>query len=416
MPPYSAHDTKILRDLALRVREGAESPENAERRRLWYAHDAGRGERPLILTEAKVAFHDLPASRLQCEDPAAHATEDALRYSLFLYEDVRDDHVLEPWCGIRWAIRASTYGVEPKVTTAERVSGNVSSRHWEPPITDLTRDFHLLKPRTFEVNRQATLDSKARLEELFDGILGVQLRGLPWWTTGMTSTAINLVGLENLMLSMCTDPDGLHRLMGFLRDDMMAFIDWLEAEDLLELNNANDYIGSGSMGYTADLPQSENGQVQTSDLWVLSESQETVQVSPQMFEEFVFQYQLPVAERFGKLYYGCCEPVHLRWDILKKFPNLHRVSISPWCDQEYMAAECGRRYAFSRKPNPTLVSTRDFDEQAIRDDIETTCRIARDCNVELVLKDVHTLSEEPHRIARWVQLAREASEQALSMA
>lgn len=407
---YGAHDCKILRDLALRVREGAESDTNAERRRLWYAHDAGRGERPLILTEAQVAYHDLPASELACEDPAAHAIENALRYQLFLYDEVRDDHVLEPWYAMKWRIATTGYGVESKVTTAERVSGNVSSRHWDPPITDLERDFDKLTHRTFTVDRDGTLAAKARVEELFDGILDVRLRGLPWWTTGMTITAIDLVGLENFMLFMCTDPEGVHRLMAFLRDDLLAYIDWLEAENLLELNNANDYVGSGTMGYTRDLPRSGNGTVRPEDLWVLSESQETVQVSPAMFEEFVFQYQLPIAERFGKLYYGCCEPVHLRWHVLKKFPNLSRVSVSPWCDQEFMAAECGRDIAFSRKPNPTLVSTSDFDEDAIRRDIATTCRIARDCNVELVLKDVHTLNGEPDRIARWVELARQASQ------
>ena len=104
-----------------------------------------------------------------------------------------------------------------------------------------------------------------------------------------------------------------------------AFIDWLEKENLLSLNNENDYIGSGSMGYTRALPQpgwKEGDAVRARDLWVLSESQETVSVSPQMFEEFVFQYQLPVIERFGRCYYGCCEPLHTRWHVVKKIANL----------------------------------------------------------------------------------------------
>ena len=92
-------------------------------------------------------------------------------------------------------------------------------------------------------------------------------------------------------------------------------------------------IGSGSAGYTDELPQSdwrEGDSVRATDQWVLSESQETVGVGPRLFEEFIFPYQLDLAKRFGLLYYGCCEPVHSRWDVLKKFPNLRKVSVSPW--------------------------------------------------------------------------------------
>ena len=49
-----------------------------------------------------------------------------------------------------------------------------------------------------------------------------------------------------------------------------------------------------------------------------------------------------------------------------------------------------------------------FDEDRIREDVRNTLIAAKDCNVEIVMKDVHTLAGEPQRIARWVELAREA--------
>jgi hypothetical protein len=198
--------------------------------------------------------------------------------------------------------------------------------------------------------------------------------------------------------------------MAFLRDDHLAFTDFLERENLYTLNNESDYIGSGSMGYSRALPRPRRmagDPVRRADLWVLGESQETVSVGPEMFREFVFQYQLPIIGKFGRAYYGCCEPVHTRWHILRTIPNLKRVSISPWCDQEFMAAACGRQYVFSRKPNPALISTGRFDEQAIRQDIQRTLTVAKGCNVELIMKDVHNLAGEPQRMARWVELARE---------
>jgi hypothetical protein len=147
--------------------------------------------------------------------------------------------------------------------------------------------------------------------------------------------------------------------------------------------------------------------VRQRDLWVLLESQETVGVSPEHFEEFVFPYQLSIAEQFGRVYYGCCEPVNNRWHILKRLPNLARVSVSPWADQRFMAEALGRDYVFSRKPNPTLISTGRFNEDAIRADLRQTLGVAGDCRLEIIMKDVHTLNNEPARLARWVEIARE---------
>ena len=147
--------------------------------------------------------------------------------------------------------------------------------------------------------------------------------------------------------------------------------------------------------------------VRAQDLWVLSESQETVGVSPGMFAEFVLPYQLPLIERFGLCYYGCCEPLHSRWSVLKVIPTLRRVSISPWCDQVYMAEALGRDYVFCRKPNPALISRANWDEEAIRQDLQFTMDVAGECNLEVVMKDVHTLADHPWRLGRWAELARE---------
>ena len=178
----------------------------------------------------------------------------------------------------------------------------------------------------------------------------------------------------------------------------------------MPLNNEDDYVGSGSVGYTSELPRPDRpagAPARVADLWGLSESQETVGVSPRMFEEFVFQYQESIISRFGLSYYGCCEPIDKRIKIIKRLPNLRRLSVSPWCNQERMADELGRDYIFCRKPAPAMISTAVWDEDLIRDDLRTTLRIARHCPLELVMKDVHTLAGQPWRLGRWVQIARE---------
>jgi len=403
-------DVALLRDLAAKKREMAEHPVNLERRRLWYKHDRFEGERPMVLVEGGVAFELLPYSQLQCREEWARNLERSLKYEIFRFEFLNDDHVVLPYIDWNWRVSWGDFGVRATQHYAERVSGNVSSRRWDPPIQDIERDLDMLHPRQLTVDREESLAWKAHLEQVFDGILTVRNRGGFWWTTGMTQTAIDLVGLEAFMTYMCTHPEAVHRLMAFLRDDLLHATEWFEQEGLYSLNNENDYIGSGSMGFTTCLPQPDwrpGNPVRRKDLWVLSESQETSEVGPAMFEEFVFQYQLPIVEQFGLCYYGCCEPLHLKWDIIRRFPNLRRVSISPWCDQRFMADALGNRYVFSRKPNPSYVSTPDFDEDVIRNDLAQTLDIARGCTVELILKDVHTICEQPQRLKRWVEIAFE---------
>ena len=408
----SQHDVDILRQLAHRQVEIAQSPVNLERKALWYKHDIGTGGRSMILVEAfdvRDEVLPLPDSVLECEEPWARRVEGRLRFEIYQFDVLKDDHVVEPYYNINWRVQVSDYGVQPVGYTADNY-GRMSSMRWDPPIKDLDKDFDKLHPRTYSVDREATLARKERLEKVFGDILPVRIRGPFWWSMGMTQTAIMLHGLENLMLNTIGNPDGLHRLMTFLRDDYIAYAEWLEKEGLLSLNNENDYIGSGSMGYTHDLPQpgSKPGTpVRMKDQWLLLESQETVGVGPKQFEELFFPYQLSIAEKFGKCYYGCCEPVNNRWHILKRLPNLARVSVSPWADEDFMAQELGRDFVYSRKPHPALISTEQFNEDAIRADIRKTLTVAKDCRVEIIMKDVHTLNNEPWRFPQWVEIVRE---------
>jgi hypothetical protein len=199
--------------------------------------------------------------------------------------------------------------------------------------------------------------------------------------------------------------------MAFLRDGTMEMVRFLEKNGLYTLNNEGDYVGSGGFGWTTQLPPKDYaGRARARDLWCLSESQETVAVSPRMFEEFVFQYQKPILEQFGLVCYGCCEPVHERWSLLKQIRNLRRVSVSPWCDRQKMAECLEDRYVYSLKPSPALLAAERFDEEAIRRDVRDALAKARGCHLEIIMKDNHTIRHDPQRVVRWVQITREEVE------
>lgn len=407
-------EVELLRRLAQRKLEIANHPLNKERKELWYRHDENSsGRRPMVLAEYEGAPSDMASVfKLSCESAWARGIENSLLQEIFRFEFLKDDHVVEPFFDVSWNIECSNYGVDV-VQHQTGNSGKMAARSWDPPIKDIQADLHKLKKRTFFVDREKTQKTIASIESIFGDIIPVRMRGMYHWTMGLTWSAIDLIGIENLMLFMCMDPDGLHALMTFLRDDHLNFIDWLTKEKIYALNTGNDSIGSGSIGYTRrpDHPVPRDGEsVEPRHLWVLSESQETVGVGPDQFAEFVFPYQKAIAEKFAGCYYGCCEPVHTRWHVINQMKNLKRVSISPWADQEFMADALQDRIVFSRKPHPNMVSLATFDEKVVRADIRNTLDIAKNCRIELILKDIHTINNEPQRLARWVDIALEEIE------
>lgn len=408
-------ESSYLRQLALKKMEYVNSATNIERRESWLAAHGLRARRPMVLLEVIGIRDPQPPYVFQpkCTSPAARHVESQLAWDLWHFETLKDDYVLEPRVNCPWQVSVSNYGVAAEEHRSDN-AGIMGSYNWTPPITfdNFEAGYAKLHPRTYSVNREASLRFRDEVQDLLGETMPAVMRGSFFWTQGMTIVLINLIGLEQLMLAMYDAPAELHRMMRFLCDDHMAYNLWLEREGLLTLNNENDYIGSGSRGHVPDLPQSgwkPGMPARLKDLWCLSESQETVGVGPELFEEFIFPYQKELADTFGLTYYGCCEPVHTRWHVLKRLENLRAVSISPWCDEAFMSESMGSRYVYSRKPNPTLISTTRFDEAAIRADLRRTLdtTLPHHCNVEIVMKDVHTVNNEPHRAARWVQLARE---------
>ena len=347
----------------------------------------------------------LPASSMTCVDDQLRKWEWALRSRIYSWENIKDDSCFEPRFNIGWQLRISDYGVDIPIRFGE----NRGSYVWDAPIKDLGMDLDKLRHRSYAVDREATSRSLELADRIFGDLLPVRNRGFFFWTVGLTWEAIKLVGLEKFMLAMYDEPENIHRLMAWLRDDHLALLDDLERDGLLTLNNEDDDVGSGGLGYSDELRGPGPGKelpARIHDLWGLAEAQETVGISPAMFEEFVLPYQMPLLEKFGLACYGCCEPLHDRIDAILKIPNLRRVSVSPWCDQTKMIERLGRHYIFSRKSNPVRVCAM-FDEEGIRAELAETLRIAGEGILEIILKDTHTLQDQPWRIGRWVGIARE---------
>ena len=405
-------DREILRTLAAQVRTITELPEMHIRRQRWYDHNDLTPQRPMILCFPEGAWSEiLPRDQAcQCTDPLLRSWEWTLRSKLFWWNHLRDDHVLTPFFDIPWAVSKGDFGVD----VPYEHGANRGSFVWQAPLKNFPEDIAKLKFRALSVEREKTHQQLELATSLFGDLLTPRIRGSYWWTMGMTIELIRLVGLEQLMVLMCDQPEAVHQLMAFLRDEHLHFLNWFEKEGLLSSMNGPNYTGSGGVGFTRQLPGNPDETAFTPmklrDLWGFSESQETVGISPDMFGEFIFPYQLPLLEKFGLNCYGCCEPVHARIGYIEQIPRLRRVSVSPWADQQIMADRLYKKAVFSRKPNPTLVCAPTFDEALIREDIRQTLNIAGQCSLEIIMKDTHTVHHDYKRLTRWIEIGLEEVE------
>ncbi len=397
----------VLRRLAGKVAELSTRPVEDEKRDLWYRHNALEPTRPVIFCDPENGWGEIiPPSSLQCEGRLARQWEMALRKEVFWGAEMGDDYVIEPFFNVPHVHSEIDWGLKEKKVGGE---GGGSYR-WESPIGSY-QDLAKLRFPEIKVDYEATNRQAELAEDILGDLLTVRIQTQWWWTLGLTMTFVYLRGLQQMMYDFTEEPGIIHRLMAFLSEGTLAMLDYLEDNDLFSLNNDGTYVGSGGLGYTTELPQPDfSGRVRTRDMWGFAESQETAVVSPKMFAEFIFPYQLPILERFGLNCYGCCEPLDKRWHIVKQIPRLRRVSVSAWADWAQMAEMLGDKYIFSMKPSPTDLAMPAFDEEGIRADLRKALQLTRDCRVEVIMKDNHTINNDPRRVIRWVQIAREEAE------
>lgn len=406
-------EKEYLRELAREYLEYANLPVMYERKKLWYSHNSLKAERPVIVVEYNTFINDIRPV-LKCESEAARKIELKLQMDIINYEFIGDDKVISPYYTVDWKINIKQFGMDIRRTHAVDSRGNSLGYRFDHPVKDLEKDLPALKHSTFSVDREYTLAWKNFVEDIIGDILPVKITNssLRWHMTP-SQHVVELMGLENMMYAFIENPDEMHALYRFLTDDIMMYIEWQEKEGLLVLNNENDYTGAGSYGFTNELPDcdyKEGEPVRTKDLWGNMNSQETVGISPDMYKEFIYPYYRELAEKFGLVYYGCCEPVHDIWkDCLSELPNLRKISVSPWCNENFMGEVLrGSNVIYSRKPSPNYIGVGNhLDEDAFSDHITKTLNAAKGCELEIIFRDIYTLNGNIQKPGRAVEIVRE---------
>ena len=270
-------------------------------------------------------------------------------------------------------------------------------------------DLKKLKKRSFRIDYESSLNQKAFLENLFDGILPVQLQLSDFNLPQISKYVFDLIGMENMYYWMIDEPQAMRDVIEYVKEDYIDKMKGFEKSGLLTLNNENQYSGSGSLAYISDLKQSKGKQTLLKDMWVWIESQETETISPDMFEDFFLPALKEVADLFHYTYYGCCEHLHDRFETIEKYiHNIRCVSVSPWSDKQIMGKLLGKKYVFSAKLTPQFISQDEPDEQAQEKELQCIYdSLQNKKQVEYIYRDVYEYKNNPDKFKRWIEKVKQ---------
>lgn len=409
----STHDLDVLRRLARRKAEIAALPIQKQRKEMWSRLNRLEKVKPMVWLN-EVPWHEMNATgelTLQTADQFCRDIEWSLRAELYQWEHMQGDMVIEPEIVCPLSIGHTGFGIKEDVETIKQDSkSSIISRHFKIQIQN-EKDIEKIKDPVITHDAVRSEERFQIMSGIFQDIIPVRKAGLRGFWFAPWDELIRWTGVEEALTDLALRPDYIHAVISRLVEAYLKMLDQYEELGLLVLNNSNVRVGSGAYGYTDELPRRGFNplRVRAGDLWGSATAQIFSDVSPEMHWEFALQYELRWMERFGLNYYGCCEPLHNKLEILKRVPRLRKISVSTWMDVNKAVREAGGKYVFSLKPNPAYLAEDHWRPDLARKELETKLEIMQGCPVEIIMKDISTVRYEPKRLWDWATLAMPAA-------
>lgn len=404
-------DREILRALAGEIAEIAALDVQKETEKLYRGVNNLKMIRPVVLLD-ELPWNQLNADgelTLHCQDPFLRDVEQSMRRTLYQWKHCRGDMLVEPFYVLDRSIHLGDIGLStPQGEVVAADSGNnIVSHHLTDQLSSM-EDVEKLHVPEITVDDAQTERRRSQLEETFGDLLPIRLRGvshigfftpwddIAWWR-----------GVEAIYVDLYDDPELLHATMRRILEIKKETLRRAEEMNLLDPYMPTLHCTAGLVDDLPGVPQ--DGKVTAKNLWARGTAQVFANVSPAMHDEFEIEYVKEYFANFGLLYYGCCEPLHDKIDIVKKLPNLRKLSITPWANVRKAAEQMGGDYVLARKPNPAAVAVPHLDEEALRADILETLEICWETGTpcEFTLKDISSVCYNPMNLTRWEQVVME---------
>ena len=406
-------DRKIIRDLAKRRVEIAKDPIQQEKTELWRRLNNLERVKPMVLIDDATGHETGDKITLECESDIGRSWEGGFKHGLYQWDHMRDDTIYTATMGAPLYVESTGMGLHQDTTNPDHVFG---ARQYNTTIED-GADPNIIPMPEVTVDWERSRRGHEDLCDLFGDIFDIPEPGpgaVGGYWFAIIDSFITWRGLEKTFIDMVDNPEWLHSWLRRMTDYHLVQLDKYEAMNLLSLNNGICRVGPGGYSTTDRLPQPDfdGVHVRTKDQWSFATTQIFSEVSPAMHEEFALRYEGEFLSRFGLASYGCCEPLDRKVGILKKhIPNLHRMSMSPWVDVARGAEALGNTAVFSYKPNPAILGGEVWDVDYARDQLRDVFEKTKDCCIEVIMKDLHSVRGDVTRMWEWTEMAMDLAQE-----
>ena len=405
----SSNDVAVLRELAAQYFEIAALPRQKETRALWLALNHCRMQRPMVVLD-QIPWHEMDVDGLlenRVQHPYWREVETELRRTLYRHKYMPVDMVVNPYITLPRPIEYTGYGLGVEEETAITDEKNTVISHKFTSQLRQMEDLEKLGTPKAILHRDAEAEIRQQAGHIFAGIGPFVMVGLRLHS-GLWDFISQWITLEEIYIDLIDRPEFLHAVMEKLTTATVELIEQMNRDRLFD---AYTNVCHCSYTFREDLPApgADLDYPTSRDTWIFGLAQLFTSVSPAVTAEFEVPYMQRIFPYFGAVYYGCCDRLDDRLDIVTQLPNIRKISCSPWSNREAFAEKLPKGYVMSNKPNPSFLLGGSLDTGTIRADIRRTISAAKayDAPLEMILKDISTLQYQPQRLWEWASIAME---------
>ena len=402
-------DVERLRKLGEETARVARLAVHSEKAEMWRRLNDLEPVRPMVWIN-EIPWHEMNVDdelTLRCTDEWARDLEETLRRTLYQWRHMPADMIVNPYIECPLAIESTGLGVNEDVDVVRTDDCNpVVSRHFHIQIKE-PEDIRIIRDPVVTHDEARTEIVFQTMRQVFGDIIEVRKVGRKHFWFTPWDNLIRVWGVQEAMIDLVDRPEMVNAFVSRFVQASLAELEQYERLNLLALGSNNTRVGSGGYGYTRELPSAgcDAAHVKPCDMWGCSNAQIFSEVSPDMHWEFALRHDLAWLARWGLNYYGCCEQLDGKLEILRRIPSLRKISMSPWIKLERAAKAVGTDYAFSRKPNPAVLAEHDWRLDRARAELLEALEATRGLHVEVIMKDISTVRYEPRRLWEWEKMA-----------
>lgn len=399
----NAKDKQTLRGLAECYSEIAHLDIQQQRLERYRKTNAMEDVRPVVLIDevpwgeiSDEALTNTCASELEW-------LETHLRRTLYQWEHFQVDLVVPPVFYVnKQACWRKGIGIKIQDHQVASNTGSDISAHAYTDQLQTEDDLAKLHEPEIVYDQATSNQMLAVANEVFAGLMKVEFVGQGALGYSIWDRIAMFRGVENLLMDLAMRPDFMHQTARRFMEIAKSEFRQIEEQGLLD---PRQLLMHCTTACTRELPADDfDNHVRPKDVWGRCVAQIFAAVSPDMHDEFDLAYNQELFKDCGLLYYGCCEPLDGKIDILRnRFKNLRKISITPWANPHRAAQNIGSDYVMAAKPNPAFVAMSAFNSQSVEQEITRYCEACKEhgTTLEFVLKDISTIGNNPGTLTQW---------------